>query len=292
MQGRQRLDHAHGRRPVRGVRQIGPDRAVAQRLGQKRALRLEAAADAQLGPPGHAADLRLKVVLGTADADAVQALGREACRDCAGPARQLHQLVVGGVVALGDRLVQQVADRGLEALLADVAGDRLVEDAAVLRRHQHGVAQVQPPPVHLIQHLQGRPGLRHALLREQVLGVDTGDPAGPDVGHGDADRFLVARGELGQLLLQSLRGGGPSRLGLARRDARGRLRSRGLGRRLPQPRNRRQGGDEGDEGGQRQRPQQPAPAAPAGAASPSRCGIAHHAGLRGFALIGRRRLKP
>ena len=209
---------------------------VADVVRQLRAGLLEDPGDAVLGPPGQARGAGLEVALSAAHRQAVEALLSQRPRHDTGAAHLADQPVVGGVVALDQRMAQQVAERDVQAVgPADAAGQRLVEDRAVLRQHHHRLVELELAVVHRLHHRQRHPELGDALLREPLVAGHRGRPALRHVADRDAHRLAIGGGEMVERGLE-LRGG--RRRGLVRDRRRrppgvGDLRLRHVGRAHP-----------------------------------------------------------
>ncbi len=175
---------------------------LADLIGEQGPRLLELPARDGRGPGPHAGDMRLQVALGRADADLLQSLGGQGRAHRLGPAHQADQFVVGGVVALLHRPLQQLADGGAVAAPAQPPGDRFVEDAAVVGTHHHFLVEPQPAALDAIDRGQRHPRLGDALLGQHAVAVDFGDPSPGHVGHRQAHRLVVVRGQGLQALLK------------------------------------------------------------------------------------------
>ena len=124
------------------------------------------------------------------EADIAQPLVRDHRTHGLWPADIGQQPVVGGIVALGQRARQQLADRGVVSVALDQHRDRLVEQGQVLAPHDDRLVQPRPAPVAKVEQGDRDPQLGDGLLRQALAAADLDGPAVIDRAHRNA---LLAR---------------------------------------------------------------------------------------------------
>jgi hypothetical protein len=126
-------------------------------------------------------------LLARSEADALDiVLGQEGAHGL-GSAGAAQDEVVRRIVALLERAVHQVVERGVEHAALHRRPDRLVEHGHVGVGHRNRRLQVDHPAIDLLERGKRHPELADALLREIRGAVIMAGPAGLDVLDGNAD---------------------------------------------------------------------------------------------------------